>query len=319
MSANREDLSDADRRPVRGSLDPRLCAEGRRASRCAPALPVLALLAVTAAVGCSASAMTREIVRSATPTAISATLESLADGATQRRITQLMASPELRAAALTLTEQLADVTLSALAEPERRRRIEALSTAYVLALTRAVARGGAQAVERDLSPAFARMLGTAVASALREALDDRHQRSLERAVVGVTSAAIHAATKGIAEGFQRDLSPALRQALNEPENVAAAGALSRTLAREAVLGSNEAMLQLQRAQERTGRGSLLGSLTSLTESGAAIVKAAAAVAALVIIALCLWFLRRFLLQRRARQGDQRASRQVDQGAQEVPS
>ncbi|MBL8685009.1 MAG: hypothetical protein JNK05_37885 [Myxococcales bacterium] len=299
--------------PRRRSLDAGGAPRGRASTL------VLASLALTAAVGCNTARMSREIARSATPTAIRATLDTLDQRETQRRITHLMASPELRAAALTLTEQMLDVTLTALAEPERRRRIQALSRSYVLALTRAVVLGGARGVEQDLSPAFTRMLVAAIAGALREALDDRHQRALERAIIGVTNAAVHAATKGMVEGFQHDLSPALRDALTSPENIAAGGALARTIAREAVLGSNEAMTQLQRTQERTGRASFLGSLNHLTERSVSMVNAAVSLAVLAIIALCLWFLRRFVLLRRARQRDQRASEKVDPSALEVPS
>ena len=231
---------------------------------------LLATWCAAATLGCSATTLTRDMATAAPPAMIDATLASLADRRTQRMIVALLDSPDVHAAARTFAADLADGSLAVLSEPARTARVEALSEAYLHALVRAAGRTFAASLRDDLGPALA--------------------------AVARSSAA--AATEGAADGVQRSLGPALRGALRDPETAAAASALVRALAREAVIGSNEAMSEIQRTQQRPGGATFLGGMTSLAQGGVnALRVAGVALAAACAIAVA-WAVRRALRTRR---------------------
>jgi hypothetical protein len=166
------------------------------------------------------------------------------------------------------------LALELLRSPETREAIDALTRV----LTRSLAAG----VRRDLGPALA----AALRDALRAGLDDE----LRRATRGMT--------RGAAEGLRDDLGPALRALARDPENQSAVRAAARSIGREVVLGSDDAMASIQRAQERGGRPSMLSRLASMTESGAMVMKVIAGASALLAAVLAVWVARLLLRARR---------------------
>lgn len=265
-----------------------------------PLVRALGMLWLTAALGCALTprSMARDIASASPPAAINSTLRALNDDENQRLMIQLMASPEMHAAARDFAGEIVDGTLTALTEPERTARLEAMSTRYMATLTRAITRSMAEGMRRDLGPAIAEVMRQTVASTMREALREGYQRDLERMAGGITRVTVEAASRGLAEGIGRDLIPALRTALLNEQTSGALAAASRSLAREVVLGSNDAMTHVQRQQERTGRPSFLARLSSITEDGVKLMQLVAVVAIALSLMLGAWVLRLILRGRR---------------------
>jgi hypothetical protein len=269
-----------------------------------PRSSFLLLLLAAALFGCAVTPRTiaRDLAAVTPPVAINSTLHALNDDENQRLVLALLRSPELRGAARELSESVADGALGAMTEPERMARIERMSSRYVASLTRTVTRSMAEGMRRDLGPALVAMTRDAVTStmreSLREALREEHQRAIERVVGGVTRSAVEAATRGASEGVARDLVPAIRDALLQEQTARALASATRSLAREAVLGSNEAMTQIQRQQERTGRPSFLSRISNLTEDGVKIMRMVTVVAVALALLLGAWVLRLYLRGRR---------------------
>ena len=202
------------------------------------------LTLVFALCGCAATA--RDMARALPQPAINATLRALDEQENQLLMARLLTSPEAHRAARDFARDAADGALASLAEPERLARVEAMSSRYVVALTRVVAREMAGALRRDLGPAMAGVMRDAVGSTLREVMREDYQRDMTRVAVGLTRAAVEAASRGAAEGLRRDVGPAIGDALRDEETRRALGALMRVVAREAVLGSNDAVTHAQR-------------------------------------------------------------------------
>jgi hypothetical protein len=261
---------------------------------------IVAVAWIVTGLGCALTprSMARDIASASPPAAINSTLRALNDDENQRLMVQLMASPEMRDATRGLAGEIADGTLEALTEPERLARIEAMSTRYLESMTRALMRGMAQGMRRDMAPVLAQMMRETVASTMREALNENLQRDLERVAGGVTRATVDSASRAMAEGISRDLVPSIRTALLNEQTASALGAASRSLAREVVLGSNDAMTQLQHQQERTGRPSFLSRISSLTEDGVTVMRLVAIVAGALALLLAAWVARLIFKGRR---------------------
>lgn len=255
---------------------------------------------VLGAFGCALTprGVARDVAAGAPPAAIHSTLSALNDQENQRLMVQLLDSPQLHQAARAFAGEIADGTLAAMTEPERLARIEEMSTRYVATLTRAITRSMSDGLRRDLGPAIAQVMRETVASTLRETLSEGYQRDMERVASGLTRATVAAASQGMAEGMTREVVPAMRAAMLDPETLRALGAVSRSVTRDVVFGSNDAITQLQRQQERGGQPSFLGRLTSATSDGLKIMQLAAVAVGAVALVLALWVVRLIMKSRR---------------------
>ncbi|MDB4931049.1 MAG: hypothetical protein JWM10_3533 [Myxococcaceae bacterium] len=262
---------------------------------------------VVTGLGCALTprGMARDIATVSPPAAINSTLRALNDDENQRLMVQLLSSPEMHQAARGLAGEIADGTMEALTEPERIARIEAMSTRYMEVMTRALIRSMAQGMRRDMAPVIAAMMRETVATTMREALSEGYQRDLERVAGGLTRATVESASRAMAEGISRDLVPSIRTALLNEQTANALGAASRSLAREVVLGSNDAMTQLQHQQERTGRTSFLSRISSLTEDGVTVMRLVAIIAGSLALALGAWVARLIFKGRRVQAESER--------------
>lgn len=238
------------------------------------------------AAGCAAT--TRDVTREATSTALSTSLRTLNERPNQELIAQLMRSPEVHAAARQFAEEAADGTLALLTDPERAARVEAMTERYVGALVRASTRGLAEGIRRDLAPVMAETVRSTLHATMRDVFRESVQRDMERVAAGVTRATVGAATQAMAEGMRRDFGPMVRATLSDESNLREASAMARVLAREVVYGSNDALTQIQRDQERRGRPTFLSRITNMTEQGARIATAAAVLAVALIAGLGIW-------------------------------
>ena len=263
-------------------------------------IAALALAASLSLAGCALTprSVAREVAAASPPAAIRSTLQALNDAENQRLLRALLASPELRDAARALAEDLSDGVIATLEAPARVERIERLAARYLATLTRALTRSMADGLRHDLSPALAATVRESLASALREGLREEHQQALARMAEGVSRAAVESASRAAAEGVQRDLAPSLRAALLDARSAEALAAVTRTLARGVVLGSNDAMTQLQQQHARTGRPSFLGTLSNLTQDSVRLVQWVALGAVATALLLGVWVLRLTLRGRR---------------------
>lgn len=253
-------------------------------------------LCVSALLSLSSCALTprgvaREVADVTPPVAIRSSLHAMNDVENQRLLIQLLASPELRAAARELAGEISDGVTGALSMPERTERIERMAARYLATLTRAFTRSLADGIRHDLSPALAEVVRASVAGALREAARAENQRGLELMAAGLSHATVEAASRAAAEGVRRDLAPSLRAALLDERTAEALAATTRTIARGVVLGSNDAMTHVQQQQERTGRRSFLGTVSNLTQDSVRLVQWVALGAVALSLLLAIWVLR----------------------------
>ncbi len=250
-----------------------------------PKLPLGCLLLLLS-VGCAAT--TRSATRGATQGVVDGTLDSLSERETQRRALALLRDPEVRAASRALFEQALDGTLASLSEPERAARIEAMTVRYIRVISQAATAGIADGIRRDLTPAMASMMRRAMRASLQEALGEPMRRDLGRMTEELTRSATLGAMRGMTEGLRTEVGPAMQAMLRDPHIAGPVSANARTLTREAVLGSNDALKQIQAEQERTGRTSLLGNLARLGDTGARFALAISVLGLLVIAGLLVW-------------------------------
>lgn len=240
----------------------------------------------------------RDVASATPPAAIHSTLTALNDQDNQRLMMQLLDSPQMHQAARAFAGEIADGTLEAMTEPQRLARIEEMSTRYVATLTRAVTRSMSEGLRRDLGPALAQVMREIVTTTLREVLSESYQRDMERVAGGLTRATIEAASRGMAAGVTRDFVPAMRSAMLDPETLRAVGLVSRAMSRQVVLGSNDAITQLERQHDNGGQSSLIGRLTSATSDGLKALQWTALAVGAVAVLLALWVVRLIMKSRK---------------------
>ncbi len=251
------------------------------------------------AFGCALTprGLAHDVASASPPAAIHSTLAALNDADNQRLMVQLLDSPQMHQAARAFAGEIADGTLAAMTEPERLARIEEMSTRYVATLTRAISRSMSEGLRRDLGPAIAQVMRETVTTTMRQALSESYQHDMERVAAGLTRATVEAASRGMAEGVTRDIAPAMRNALLDPETMRALGIVGRSMTREVVLGGNDAITQLQRQQER-GQTTFLGRLTSATSDGLKALQWTALAVGAVAVLLALWVVRLIMKSRK---------------------
>ncbi|WP_146652599.1 hypothetical protein [Labilithrix luteola] len=216
----------------------------RRPYGCAPATAArAAILALVLPVAGCASALERasaNVPRTATPVVIDETIKALEDQATRERLAKVIATPEVQQAIRELANAAIPGVLDGVTDEESKARIEAFTKDIVSVIARVVM--------ATIRPA--------VHEAMSEALSSEVRTTLDELVRNVAASAAHSAMRAAADDFPTTISPAMRTALAEglasPEVRTAAAGTAHDLARSAVLGSREAVMEIQDAQ--TGRG-----------------------------------------------------------------
>lgn len=298
-----------------------LCRIGRPAVRRVMFVALAALL--PALVGCAVpikmAALDKKIPGQIVPLLVDASLDKMGDPLTQRRIQELMASPQLHAIERDLVGGLVDSSMTALSDKERAERIGALATKAMTGIV--------QGAMSELGPAMAQATSGAMNGALDAAFSPAHQRALENLVGGLVASTLRAVTselqhtdlgKNMASAITDQLGPALGKALREEVAKGLAevlkneelkrelGATARMLAKEMVIGATEALAQTQ--QPRAADGSLLSRVTELAHEGARLFGSAAWLLLLIIVALVVWTVKLLSQSRRYREeADRRAA------------
>lgn len=177
----------------------------------------------------------KNVPRSATPVVIDESIKALEDQHTRERLEKVMATPELQQTIRELASATVPGVLDGLDSDESKARIQDFSKALAAALV------------EELRPAMH--------DAVQQALSKDVQVQLDRMVSEMASQATHSVMQTAATDVPTTLSPAMRAALAEnlgaPEVRNAAAATAHDVAKSALLGSREAIIQVQQAQERT--------------------------------------------------------------------
>jgi len=220
------------------NLGPLLVKQFRRIS------PSLSAAVLALALG---SCGTKYLER-ATPAVINSGLEELISEENQERLRELAAIPDLRAAARELTQGVLEASLEEFDSPERAEKIFALTETFI---DRAMA-ALEEAVGTELGPRFRRELALSVEEVLAAVSESASLDDLAAAGRSLVSSATRALTETLAEGIDRDLTPALLRALERLSAAAAAltsdeefsealATNSRSFMRGAMLGLNDAL------------------------------------------------------------------------------
>lgn len=254
-------------------------------------------------------------------------LDELTSPEARRQVAALLTDPQVSAATQALSRDITGALLDEVTEEERAARIGDALEQYATRLSRVVSAAIATQLV-DVAPELMRGVLEAAASeqgrerleAVGEALADGLGSELTRGVLRAASAErgrAQLATIGgalaqgvgveLAASLRSDLGPALRETLRRDVAVglaevleserfdAALGRAARTLGREAVLGAEDALLEIRARPE-----SALGRLGETAEAGTALLErlsAALGIGAALLLAGLIWSLVR---QRRMR-------------------
>lgn len=217
---------------------------------------IVALNVSTLGCGSAIERMSTNVPRTATPVVIDESIKALEDQATRERLARVIATPEVQQAVRELASATIPGVLDGLIDEESKARLEAFTKDLVTVIARVV-----MATVRP-----------AVHEAMSEALSSEVRATLDELVRNVAASAAHSAMRAAADDFPSTISPAMRTALAEGlssrEVRNAAMGTAHDLAHSAVLGSREAVMEIQDAQ--TGRGPVQRIAFFLVKAGWAI-------------------------------------------------
>jgi hypothetical protein len=185
--------------------------------------------------GCACAPVVRgtakEASRTATPIVVDETLKTLEDERTRERIAAIVGSPEIQK---TMGELASSLMRGTLDDPETTARIERVTAA----LTRTLI----ETVRAEMS---------SVTPEIRE--------TVRRAVTAMVADATREVSLVLAEEIPGRLAPAVRSTvatqLEDPELRSALSSTTRAIAKEALIGSQQAMAEQTRSS-REGQGVL---------------------------------------------------------------
>lgn len=203
-------------------------------------IALVCLLWAACACGASIQSAAKEVTKGAAPAAVTGGLQALDEPATRARIAELMASPEVQKAVRDLAGAATAGATKALTDSQLAKRTAELADGIATLATRA-----------------------AVDAALEQATSPVNQRRIEQIAAAAADSAVRNSMRALADELPRTMGPALAtavrsdlapslQALVGPElrNVIAQTAYE--VARQAVLGSNAGLAELEQRQTKTG-------------------------------------------------------------------
>jgi hypothetical protein len=207
-------------------------------------------------VGCAPNLQSaaKDVTQGAVPAAIDSSLETLAEQRTRERVLQLMSSPEMQ------------------------KTLEAMATSFTKGATKVLTSDEMAKSSSELTSSIARAATrVAVDAAMSEMASPENERRLTDLMTAATAAATRSAMASMADELRRSLGPALgdvvrdnvapsvRGMMTDPETRSTVGAIAFEASREAVLGSNDAMAELERKRNKQGTLARLSGLLEHTE------------------------------------------------------
>jgi hypothetical protein len=209
-------------------------------------LPLVATLGLALS-GCTTSvrSASSEAARTATPQVFDSTLDTLENPREAERLAGVLATPAVQSAIRDLASGLARGGLDGLSDEASQQRVEMLAGT----VGRAAARAFVEEASSEDSRAKLQSLGSALSvSILRSAgreLPETLSPTLESALRDHLGPAIR-------DAMREDVAPALAGVVRTPDVQDALGDTVHKLARQAVLGSDEGIAELER-RKRAGR------------------------------------------------------------------
>ncbi len=240
----------------------------------------MAWIAALALGGCTPSlqSATRDVTQAAVPAAIDSTLKTLDQQQTRDRVLDIMSSPEMQKSIALLAANFARGATEGLTSDEMAKRSTALAsviaaTASQVAVDAVLSQSTSAANEKRM----AELISVATAAATRSAIESmatEMPRTLGPA---------------LSEMLRDSVTPAVRGVVSGPEVRSSLGTIAFELSRQAVLGSNEGMAELEREHHKKG---LLAHLTSMfAEGGLVTILAVLAGAAIIGLLVALFMTR----------------------------
>jgi hypothetical protein len=243
------------------------------------------LLIASLGIGIGCGAPLRDASRQATAGALDQALDTFEDARMRQRVAAFLATPEaqqtLREAAAGLAAGFAEGSIETLSEDDKvRQRLVMLSSLVASTATRAAMES---AVEEASSPETTRRLqGIAVGTATlatRAAMQEMNSDLVS--MMGTLGPAIRAT-------MTDDVEPGVHELLNSSEVRSALAAAAFEMSRQAVLGSNEGLAELEQKRRKTG---LLARLSGAFASATWLLPLFLAVCAATIVTLTMGLFR----------------------------
>jgi hypothetical protein len=194
----------------------------------------------------------KEATKQATAGALDQGIVSLEDAKTRQRVADLVASPEMQAAMRDIAAGFTNGVTGSLSNEETLRRLALLTN--VLATT--AARAAVDATLADVGSA-------------------ENQRRMQEMAVGTATAATRAAMQEMSTQLaammmslgpvlrttlSEDVAPGMRDVLGSNDVRGALSGVAFEMARQAVLGSNQAMADLEKTRKKTGMIARIGGM-----------------------------------------------------------
>lgn len=278
--------------------------------------------------GCAYNA--ENIVRRTTPAAIEETLEALSDPDNQAMIRELVDDDAVKAAVAEIAEAMTSGALEGLGDEERAAHLTELSASLVDRLIAAAGEG----IRDELTPSVQSMVERTVESAIERSLSPETQRRAQALAAGVAREAAAAMVTGSSERIRRDLGPALAGVIDDDLTPAleralaqrlipaisaaleaeledrakpALAGLSREVAKQMVLGVDDALVELEIVDPELRRA-LLKDLNADLNRGVRFAEVLAWIFAAIAILLALFLARALLRARSLRQHSEQVER-----------
>jgi hypothetical protein len=235
----------------------------RRTGRRALAWVVpLSLLAVP---GCA------QLAGRAAGEAVEQPLRQMTEEENLENLERVMTSPQMARSARELSEAAAAGIVAGLTGPDSQQAVADLITQ------------SGSAIETDLGPAVSSMVRRTIDETMTEFLSEERQTSFNRLASQVGGAITASMMRELGQGLENDVmpamirsfedqvSPALVRELRDPELREAVGTVARELAYQAVLGTNEGIVDLAAGERVVGADDLGFPGSRMTLSWAALV------------------------------------------------
>lgn len=243
-------------------------------------------LAGSGPLGCEAAV--QKTARSAAPAAVEGAVEETTKPGTRDDIARILADPEIRAAASSLSAAVVAGALDGVTDEQRADELRRMTDTIVSHVGASVARS----LRDEIGPQLSKMFADAVDRSIGQALDAQTEQRLE----AMTSAAARGMAKGVSEALVDDNGqPSTAWGLM-------LGQLTRDATRGAALGIDDAVRhaqQRERSAPPTPVLAALGTLSGLAQLLPFLLAAGAAVFLVLCAAPVAWLVAR--LRRRERE------------------
>jgi hypothetical protein len=216
------------------------------------------------------------------PAATHSALDTMEDQKTRARVAAVLATPEMQQAMQELSGGLSQGVVNGLTSDQMTAQTDKLVGRFIHSFMRELARG----LDEDLAPAMGTITSKSIDSAMESAMSPAHQQQIDRFSAAIVSSVMRGAAQEIpqslapamrkamtddlgpalADMMRDDLTPGMAQMFRSPEFKAAFAETAHDVARQAVIGSNDALAELAEKKQRAEGGTPLGSIGAFFSS-----------------------------------------------------